>query len=97
MTLLLAVRGHMATSSMSGPLLALQLHHTTVWCRATEGMWATQISVLPSSPTVPGRYADTARRTPNGPDSDPSPTACTPASAPGHVARCGRGGMAPAA
>src|SRR4029453_13141989 len=62
-----------------------------------EGMWDTHIAALWGSPPVPGRYADTERRTPNGPDSDPSPTACTPASAPGHVARCGRGGMAPAA
>src|SRR5438270_9090101 len=35
MTLLLAVRGHIATRSMSGPPFALQLHRTTVWCGAT--------------------------------------------------------------
>src|SRR5262245_15292211 len=35
MTLLLAVRGNIATRSMSGPPFALQLHHTTVWCGAT--------------------------------------------------------------
>src|SRR4029453_5878356 len=35
MTLLLAVRGNIATRSMSGPPFALQLHRTTVWCRAT--------------------------------------------------------------
>jgi hypothetical protein len=35
MTLLLAVRENIATRSMSGPPLALQLHHTTVWCGAT--------------------------------------------------------------
>src|SRR5215470_3134084 len=35
MTLLLAVRGNMATRSMSGPPFAFQLHHTTVWCGAT--------------------------------------------------------------
>src|SRR5262249_89246 len=34
MTLLLAVRGNIATRSMSGPPFALQLHHTTVWCGA---------------------------------------------------------------
>src|SRR5215471_19776517 len=37
MTLLLAVRGNMATRSMSGPPFAFQLHHTTVWCGATVG------------------------------------------------------------
>jgi hypothetical protein len=36
MTLLLAVRGNIATRSMSGPPFALQLHRTTVWCRATK-------------------------------------------------------------
>src|SRR4029434_3700416 len=36
MTLLLAVRGSMATRSMSGPPFALQLHCTTVWCGAIE-------------------------------------------------------------
>src|SRR5215831_8389211 len=36
MTLLLAVRGNMATRSMSGPPFAFQLHHTTVWCGATR-------------------------------------------------------------
>src|SRR2546422_2864911 len=35
MTLLLAVRGNIATRSMSGPPFALQLHCTTVWCGAT--------------------------------------------------------------
>jgi len=35
MTLLLAVRGNIATRSMSGPPFALQLHHTTLWCGAT--------------------------------------------------------------
>src|SRR5919197_6112571 len=35
MTILLAVRGNIATRSMSGPPFALQLHRTTVWCRAT--------------------------------------------------------------
>src|SRR5215831_2248775 len=35
MTLLLAVRGNIATRSMSGPPVALQLHRTTVWCGAT--------------------------------------------------------------
>src|SRR5919201_5938556 len=35
MTILLAVRGNIATRSMSGPLFSLQLHRTTVWCRAT--------------------------------------------------------------
>src|SRR5438270_12978871 len=35
MTLLLAVRGHIATRSMSGPPFALQLHRTTVGCGAT--------------------------------------------------------------
>src|SRR5438105_14705604 len=35
MTLLLALRGNIATRSMSGPLFALQLHRTTVWCGAT--------------------------------------------------------------
>src|SRR4029450_13921418 len=35
MTLLLAMRGNIATRSMSGPPFALQLHRTTVWCRAT--------------------------------------------------------------
>src|SRR5215218_5437491 len=34
MTLLLAVRGNIATRSMSGPPFALQRHRTTVWCRA---------------------------------------------------------------
>src|SRR5262245_50375680 len=36
MTLLLAVRGNIATRSMSGPPFALQLHRTTVWCGATD-------------------------------------------------------------
>src|SRR5437016_1299595 len=36
MTLLLAVRGNIATRSMSGPPFALQLHRTTVWCGATR-------------------------------------------------------------
>src|SRR4029434_10148320 len=36
MTLLLAVRGNIATRSMPGPPFALQLHRTTVWCRATD-------------------------------------------------------------
>src|SRR5262245_29880350 len=35
MTLLLAVRGNIATRSMSGPPFALQRHRSTVWCRAT--------------------------------------------------------------
>src|SRR5262247_854194 len=35
MPLLLAVRGNIATRSMSGPPFALQLHRTTVWCGAT--------------------------------------------------------------
>src|SRR5437667_6921073 len=35
MTLLLAVRGNIATRSMSGPPFALQGHLTTVTCRAT--------------------------------------------------------------
>src|SRR5437870_3136295 len=35
MALLLAVRGNIATRSMSGPPCALQLHRTTVWCGAT--------------------------------------------------------------
>src|SRR5215467_9462067 len=34
MTLLLAMRGNIATRSMSGPPFALQRHRTTVWCRA---------------------------------------------------------------
>src|SRR5215813_8071083 len=38
MTLLLAVRGNIATRSMSGPPFALQLHRTTVWCGATAGI-----------------------------------------------------------
>src|SRR4029450_7087330 len=37
MTLLLAIRGNIATRSMSGPPFALQLHRTTVGCRATQG------------------------------------------------------------
>src|SRR5215471_3832839 len=36
MTLLLAVRGNIATRSMSGPPFALQLHRITVWCGATQ-------------------------------------------------------------
>src|SRR5262249_23884408 len=36
MTILLAVRGNIATRSMSGPPFALQLHRTTVWCGATK-------------------------------------------------------------
>src|ERR671914_357611 len=40
MTLLLAMRGNIATRSMSGPPFALQLHRTTVWCGAThEFIW----------------------------------------------------------
>src|SRR4029434_10638145 len=35
MTILLAVRGNIATRSMSGPPFSLQLHSTTVWCGAT--------------------------------------------------------------
>src|SRR5215831_13401251 len=38
MTLLLAVRGNIATRSMSGPPFALQRHRSTVWCRATPGV-----------------------------------------------------------
>src|SRR5262249_40254074 len=37
MTLLLAMRGNIATRSMSGPPFALQRHRTTVWCRAING------------------------------------------------------------
>src|SRR5215467_7518686 len=36
MTLLLAMRGNIATRSMSGPPFALQRHRTTVWCRAID-------------------------------------------------------------
>src|SRR5437870_4812809 len=36
MTLLLAVRGNIATRSMSGPPFVLQLRRSTVWCRATD-------------------------------------------------------------
>jgi hypothetical protein len=36
MTILLTVRGNIARRSMSGPLFALQLHRTTVWCGATD-------------------------------------------------------------
>src|SRR5262249_231349 len=36
MTLLLAMRGNIATRSMSGPPFALQLHRTTVKCGATH-------------------------------------------------------------
>src|SRR4029453_15433236 len=36
MALLLAVRGNIATRSMSGPPFSLQLHRTTVCCRATH-------------------------------------------------------------
>src|SRR5215468_11321777 len=36
MTLLLAMRGNIATRSMSGPPFALQRHRTTVWCSAIE-------------------------------------------------------------
>src|SRR5947209_14391402 len=43
MTLLLAVRGNIATRSMSGPPFALQLHRTTVWCGATATL-LTQIN-----------------------------------------------------
>src|SRR5262245_65215949 len=38
MTLLLVVRGNMATRSMSGPPFGLQLHRTTVWCGATHDL-----------------------------------------------------------
>src|SRR4030095_4181836 len=38
MTILLAVRGNIATRSMSGPPFSLQLHCTTVWCGATRGV-----------------------------------------------------------
>src|SRR3954463_12099828 len=36
MMILLAMRGNIATRSMSGPPVALQLHRTTVWCGATR-------------------------------------------------------------
>src|SRR4029450_13634981 len=36
MTLLLAMRGNMATRSMFSPPFSSQLHRTTVWCRATR-------------------------------------------------------------
>jgi len=39
MSRLLALRGNIATRSMSGPPLALQLHRTTVWCGATHHSW----------------------------------------------------------
>src|SRR5215813_3486752 len=52
MTLLLAVRGNIATRSMSGPSFALQLHCTTVNCGATahgssyrNKVFSTQISL----------------------------------------------------
>src|SRR5262245_11339988 len=35
-TLFLAVRGNIATRSMSGPPFAFQLHCSKVWCRATQ-------------------------------------------------------------
>src|SRR2546421_12908050 len=46
MTLLLAVRGHSATRSMSGPPFALQLHRTTVWCGATDASARQHIDTL---------------------------------------------------
>src|SRR5215831_9225110 len=42
MPLLLAVRGNIATRSMSGPPFALQLHRTTVWCGATSASWSVE-------------------------------------------------------
>src|SRR6516165_8723397 len=44
MTLLLAVRGNIATRSMSGPSFALQLHRTTVWCGATGAVVSIDLS-----------------------------------------------------
>src|SRR5947199_2186759 len=52
MTLLLAVRGHIATRSMSGPPFALQLHRTTVWCGATPVLSYRIISLLRSRETM---------------------------------------------
>src|SRR5262245_31237312 len=46
MTLLLAVRGTIATRSMSGPPFALQLHRTTVWCGATTGREADHLLAI---------------------------------------------------
>jgi hypothetical protein len=57
MTLLLAVRGNIATRSMSGPPFSLQLYRPTVWCGATEGMLDTQISALGGWPTVSARFS----------------------------------------
>src|SRR5262245_25414301 len=45
MTILLAMRGNIATRSMSGPPFALQLHRTTVWCGAT-GLFACRYNTL---------------------------------------------------
>src|SRR6516165_5928915 len=44
MTILLAVRGNIATRSMSGPSFALQLHRTTVWCGATGAVVSIDLS-----------------------------------------------------
>src|SRR5215831_467525 len=58
MTLLLALRGNIATRSMAGPPFALQLHRTTVWCGATWLFGPSEkrelsIKVMPTRPSVP--------------------------------------------
>src|SRR4051794_13614916 len=51
MMILLAMRGNIATRSMSGPPFALQLHRTTVWCGATQDIRDNNILTdLPKNP-----------------------------------------------
>src|SRR5262244_43239 len=63
MALLLAVRGNIATRSMSGPPCALQLHRTTVWCGATLGITPSAGRARPQRPP-PGAVDLSARLQP---------------------------------
>ena len=48
------MRGNIATRSMSGPPFALQLHRTTVWCRATEAALLARIEQVMGKPIARG-------------------------------------------
>src|SRR6516165_10461747 len=63
MTLLLAVRGNIATRSMSGPPFALQLHRTTVWCGATlfEPLKNNGLFCCPANPFLDAWFWSTDR------------------------------------
>src|SRR4029434_5343661 len=71
MTLLLAVRGNIATRSMSGPPFSVQLHRTTVCCRATKRVADRKIrdllwKFLRAGVMHRGQFEETLTGTPQG-------------------------------